>query len=145
MKLYTIGFTQKSARQFFDLLAQNGVQRLVDIRVHPDGQLAGFAKKEDLRYFLERLNGCDYVPLPLLAPAEETMKAYREDRDWEKYRAAYLALLDRRGVPGSLDRSLFAEKTCCLLCSEASPEHCHRRLAAERLAEAWGDVEIVHL
>jgi uncharacterized protein (DUF488 family) len=74
MKIYTIGFTQKSAQQFFDILARNNVQCLVDIRLHPDGQLAGFTKKEDLRFFLDRLIRCDYRHIPRLAPEDESLK-----------------------------------------------------------------------
>lgn len=145
MKLFTIGFTQKTARQFFQLLKQNEVQRLVDIRLHPDGQLSGFAKREDLRYFLEALNGCEYIHLPALAPSEEILKAYRSSRDWPAWEAAYKELLDQRRIPHSLPRALFEEKTCCLLCSEAKPDHCHRRLAAERIAQGWPGVAVVHL
>jgi uncharacterized protein (DUF488 family) len=145
MKLYTLGFTQKSAQQFFDLLEKNKIECLLDIRLHPDGQLAGFTKREDLRYFLKQLIHCEYRHMDLLAPSDEILKAYRSDKNWAKLSAAFLALLDQRGVPQSLDRSLFEEKTCCLLCSEATPEHCHRRLVAERLAQAWQPLEIIHL
>ena len=145
MKIFTIGFTQKSASQFFELLAINQVECLLDIRLHPDGQLAGFTKKEDLRYFLKRLNHCDYRHIDRLAPTDEILKAYRSDKDWVKYAAAFQALLDQRDIPYTLDRTLFEEKTCCLLCSEPTPEHCHRRLVAERLAEVWQPVEIIHL
>ncbi|MEI7989505.1 MAG: DUF488 domain-containing protein [Chloroflexota bacterium] len=145
MKLYTIGFTQKTAQEFFNLLQKNGVERLVDIRLHPDGQLAGFTKKEDLRYFLRRLNNCDYRHIDQLAPTDEILKEYRADHNWAKYVSAFEALLDQRGIPETLERSLFEEKTCCLLCSEPTPEKCHRRLVAERLAKTWNDVTILHL
>lgn len=145
MKLYTIGFTQKSARQFFDLLAKNGVQCLVDTRLHPGGQLSGFAKQDDLRFFLERLNGCSYRHLPILAPEDELLAGFRKDHDWQHYVQGYEALLDVRNVPAALDRSLFEIQVCCLLCSEAKPDRCHRRLAAERIARGWGGVEVVHL
>jgi len=145
MKLYTIGFTQKTAQQFFELLAKNGVQCLVDIRLHPDGQLAGFSKKGDLGYFLKHLIGCDYLHVDQLAPTDEIMKAYRSDKNWSKYETAFKALLDQRGIPETLDRSLFEGKTCCLLCSEQKPEQCHRRLVAERLAHAWRGLEVIHL
>jgi uncharacterized protein (DUF488 family) len=145
MKLYTIGFTKKTAQRFFELLDQHQVECLVDIRLHPDGQLAGFTRQQDLRYFLTQLIHCDYRYLPQLAPTTELLRAYRSDKDWEKYQLAYLTLLDERDIPGTLDRALFEEKTCCLLCSEAKPEQCHRRLVAERLAACWQDVEIVHL
>ena len=145
MKLYTIGFTKKSAAQFFDLLSSSGVQRLVDVRLHPEGQLAGFAKREDLAFFLSRLMGCDYAHLPLLAPTAEILSDYRQDHDWARYTSRFEALMDERSVPGSLDRTLFFDKPCCLLCSEAAPEQCHRRLVAERLTRAWPGLEVVHL
>ncbi len=145
VRLYTIGFTQKPAERFFGLLREHGVGRLVDIRLHPGGQLAGFAKQGDLRYFLANLAGCDYRHLPALAPTDEILGEYRKDRDWDRYVARFEALMDERGVPDSLDEGMFRETPCCLLCSEATPERCHRCLVAERLARAWPDVQIVHL
>lgn len=145
MLLYTIGFSQKSAQQFFDLLARHKVSCMADIRLHPDGQLAGFTKKNDLKYFLKELIGCDYRHIAELTPTSEMFKEYHRDKDWGKLERAYRSLLAERGVPQSLDRSLFEENVCCLLCSEATPDHCHRRLAAETIAAGWPDVTIVHL
>jgi uncharacterized protein (DUF488 family) len=145
MKLFTIGFTQKTARRFFELLRENGIERVIDIRLHPDGQLAGFSKKEDLTYFLEALNQCDYRYIPALAPSDEILKAYRTDHDWLKYAQEFDALMDERGIPETLNRGLFEDKMCCLLCSEPTAEKCHRRLVAERLAEAWKNVEVIHI
>ena len=145
MRLYTIGFTKKPAERFFGLLREHGVGRLVDIRLHPGGQLAGFTKQGDLRWFLAELAGCDYRHLPELAPSDEILSEYRKDHDWERYVRRFEALMDERGVPASLDRALFGERDCCLLCSEATPERCHRRLVAERLVRSWGEVEVVHL
>ena len=145
MKIYTIGFTQKTARTFFEILKGNKIDCLVDIRLHPDGQLAGFTKKEDLKYFLKELINCDYRYIERLAPSDEILKAYRADKDWEKYETSFLDLLKERGIPGTLDRTLFEDKTCCLLCSEPTPEKCHRRLVAETLAKEWNDIEIIHL
>lgn len=146
MKLYTIGFTQKRAEVFFELLRQHGIKRLVDIRVSPDGQLAGFTKKDDLPYFLDRLvDGCQYLHLPELAPTKEILKDYRSDADWLRYVERFEALMNERGIPDTLDRGAFEELPSCLLCSEATPEQCHRRLVAERLATHWRAVEIIHL
>lgn len=145
MKLYTIGFTRKTAARFFSLLAEAGVERVVDIRLKPGGQLAGFANNRDLAYFLERLNGCGYVHLPDLAPTAEILSDYRRDHDWSRYVTRFEALMDARRIPDSLDQSAFARTRSCLLCSEASPEQCHRRLVAERLARAWDGIEVVHL
>ena len=146
MILYTIGFTQKSAQEFFGLLKKNQVECLVDIRLKPSGQLSGFAKQDDLPYFLHELaGGCAYQHLPLLAPTKEILEGYRNDGDWLAYEKRFETLLDERGIPDSLDRDIFETKHCCLLCSEAKPAKCHRRLVAERLALHWKDVEIVHL
>jgi len=146
MKLYTIGFTQKRAEVFFDLLREHGVQRLVDIRISPDGQLSGFARKDDLPYFLSRLaDGCQYVHMPELAPTKEILKDYRSDSDWPRFAARFEALMDARQIPETLDRIAFEALASCLLCSEATPEKCHRRLVAERLATRWPNVEIIHL
>ena len=146
MKIYTIGFTQKSAQEFFELLRQAGVQRLVDVRLKPNGQLAGFTKQADLPYFLERLaGGCSYLHLPELAPTKEILSDYRSDGDWERYVERFEALMDERQIPAGLARAGFEAAPSCLLCSEATPEQCHRRLVAERLQRAWGEVEIVHL
>lgn len=145
MQLFTIGFTQKTAQKFFDLLERNGVKRVIDIRLHPEGQLAGFAKKEDLRYFLKELVHCDYQYLEQLTPTAEIMKTYRSGKDPVKFEASFNALMDKRDIPTTLDRGLFEEKVCCLLCGESKPDHCHRRFVAERLAKEWGDVTIIHL
>jgi uncharacterized protein (DUF488 family) len=145
MILYTIGFTKKSAQKFFELLEAHHVECMIDIRLRPDGQLSGFAQKRDLPYFLKRLLNCDYVHLPSLAPSEEILKAYRKDKNWARYEQAFLSLMGERGIPYTLDRSLFEEKICCLLCSEPTPERCHRRLVAERIASTWEDVKIIHL
>jgi len=146
MRLYTIGFTQKRAETFFELLRQHGVQRLVDIRLNPGGQLSGFAKQDDLPYFLSRLAaGCQYIHVPELAPTKEILSDYRSDSDWSRYVMRFEALMDERRVPETLSRADFEAQTSCLLCSEPTPEQCHRRLVAERLAAHWPDVEIVHL
>jgi len=146
MKLYTIGFTQTSAEEFFRRLGDNGVRRVVDIRLKPHGQLSGFAKQADLPYFLRELAaGCEYVHLPVLAPTKAILKDYRADRDWQKYVTGFEALMEARNVPDVLDRAVFESAAVCLLCSEATPEQCHRRLVAERLAARWPNVEILHL
>lgn len=143
MTIYTLGYTQKSAEQFFGLLRERGVKRLLDIRLQNTSQLAGFTKKEDLAYFLQELLGAEYQHLGLLAPTKEILDEYRQTNDWERYTRKYLALLEERRILEQLDPALFAG--ACLLCSEPTPEHCHRRLAAEYLREAWGNIEIVHL
>jgi len=146
MKLYTIGFTQKTAEQFFGLLRENQIARLVDIRLRPDGQLAGFARRVDLPYFLwELADACSYIHMPELAPTDAILDEYRKSKDWKQFFSRFAQLLDERNIPATLDRAGFEAASNVLLCSEASPEHCHRRVVAERLASAWPGVEIIHL
>jgi uncharacterized protein (DUF488 family) len=146
MRIYTIGFAGKRAETFFGLLRQHDVRRVVDIRLNPGGQLAGFAKKDDLPYLLSQLvPGCQYVHLPDLTPTKEILTTYRSGSDWQTYLSRFEALMDSRGIPEALDREAFEQLDSCLLCSEPTPQHCHRRLVAERLAAHWLDVEVVHL
>lgn len=144
MKLYTIGFTQKSAEDFFRRIRTRRVKCLIDIRIHPDGQLSGFARKDDLPFFLNELSdGCGYRYLPDLAPTKEILKAYRESGDWNLYVKRFESLMEERSIPATLQPNDFDE--ACLLCSEDNPDQCHRRLVAERLAKNWENVEIIHI
>ena len=143
--IHTIGFTKKTAAQFFETLRSAGIRRLVDVRLNNVSQLAGFAKKPDLEFFLREICDADYIHELRLAPAEEDLKAYRDGAlSWKEYEERYLALLHTRDVEASVPRELF-DRPAVLLCSEATAKQCHRRLAAEYLSAAWGDVEIVHL
>ncbi len=144
MIINTIGFTRKSAEQFFAILSAAGVRRVIDTRLYNTSQLSGFAKQDDLRYFLGTIASIEYRHEPLLAPSDEILDAYRKKiLGWDEYAAAYLALLRARQVESRLHRDELND--ACLLCSEADPEHCHRRLAAEYLRETWGDIRIEHL
>ena len=144
MKIFTIGFTKKSAEEFFTRLKQPGLNRLIDARLNNVSQLAGFTKKEDLKFFIREICKTDYVHLPELAPTKDILNAYKKDGgDWAVYERQFLALLTARRIEEKLDKRLFDGG--CLLCSEATPERCHRRLVAEYLREKWGDVEILHL
>jgi uncharacterized protein (DUF488 family) len=143
--LYTIGFTKSTAEHFFERLRQASIHRVIDIRLNNTSTLAGFTKRDDLPYFLREILGAEYVHEPLLAPTVEMLKAYQSKQlPWDAYAAQYLALIEERDVVQVLDRATFLGPTA-LLCSEATPDHCHRRLAAEHLAEAWDGLEIVHL
>ena len=143
--LYTIGFTKSSAEHFFGRIKQAGARRLVDIRLNNTSTLAGFTKKYDLAFFLRSILGAEYVHEPLLAPTPEMLKAYQgKEVSWDEYEVQYSALIQERDVARVLNRATFAGPTV-LLCSEATAEHCHRRLVAEHLSQAWGDLEIDHL
>lgn len=145
MEICTIGFTRKSAEEFFSILRRGGIRRLIDVRLNNTSQLAGFAKQEDLRYFLKELCGADYHHEPLLCPTAEILEDYRARRiTWPEYEQRFLALLQERRVEDTVDRALF-DQPVVLLCSEPTPEHCHRRLVAEYLSAKWGGVSITHL
>jgi uncharacterized protein (DUF488 family) len=144
MTLFTIGFTKKSAEQFFESLRGAGVCRLLDVRLNNSSQLAGFSKRDDLRYFLKAICGIEYAHLPEFAPTQEILDAYKKEKgSWEDYETLYLELVQSRAAELHIQRELF--DGACLLCSEATPEHCHRRLLAEYLSEQWGGIRIVHL
>jgi uncharacterized protein (DUF488 family) len=146
--LCTIGFTGKTAEEFFDLLRGAGVQSVIDVRQNRTGQLSAFAKHPDLEFFLRQIGNLGYRHEPLLAPTPELRKSYQEDKDWAAYEKGFLNLLKQRGVPQGLDTSSWAANVA-LLCTEPGPEKCHRRLVAEVLTARWraaGDhVEVRHL
>jgi uncharacterized protein (DUF488 family) len=142
--VYTIGFAGKSAAQFFGLLQQAKIKRVVDVRLNNVSQLAGFTKREDLRYFLKELCGAEYKHEPLLAPTKEILEGYRKDKSWTNYTTRFLRLLDERQIEKHVDPQLFDVATA-LLCSEPTADKCHRRLVLEYLQSKWGDVRPHHL
>lgn len=145
MTIYTIGFTKKSAREFFEILRNSGAKHVLDIRLNNKSQLTGFSKRDDLRYFLKRLVNMEYHEMPILAPEESILKEYRKTSDWARYEREYMELIRQRHVENHIASVLF-EEGVVLLCSEAEPTHCHRRLAAEYLAQTKpANARIVHL
>jgi uncharacterized protein (DUF488 family) len=144
VEIYTIGFTKKSAEQFFGLLRDAGILRVIDIRLNNSSQLAGFTKARDLEFFLREICDAEYVHLPLLAPEESTLKAYRDSGDWETYVAEFNRTLEKRAPELRLDPESFVLPTA-LLCSEPTSKQCHRRLVVEYLAAKWPDVVQVDL
>lgn len=144
MKVFTIGFTKKNAEQFFTRLRQPGLVRLVDIRLNNVSQLAGFTKKEDLRFFLREIVKIDYAHVVDLAPNQAILEEYKKNgEDWAKYEQQFLALMATRQVEVTVSKELVDGG--CFLCSESTPDRCHRRLAAEYLKAKWGNLQIEHL
>lgn len=144
MKVFTIGFTKKPASRFFELLKDSGARRVVDVRLNNVSQLAGFAKRDDLRFFLREVCDMDYVHLPELAPTKDILDAYKKHGgSWAAYEEAFLELMRKRRIEDTVPREVV--EGGCLLCSENEPHHCHRRLVAEYLAETWGGVQVGHL
>lgn len=145
MKIFTIGFTKKSAETFFEKLKRAGVKRLLDVRLNNVSQLAGFTKKDDLRYFTKAICNIEYVHLPLLAPTAEILDPYKKQKngDWPLYQRQFLDLMKARQIEDKLSPAMLDGG--CLLCSEEKPDRCHRSLVAEYLRDKWGDVEIEHI
>jgi uncharacterized protein (DUF488 family) len=144
MKLFTIGFTKKSAETFFTRLSKAGVRKLVDVRLNNVSQLAGFTKRDDLRYFTKAICGIEYIHLPQLAPTAEILDPYKKQKkgDWPLYERQFLDLMRERHIEDTSPEMLDGG---CLLCSEEKPHHCHRRLVAEYLKDKWGSVDIEHI
>ncbi|MFM7145038.1 MAG: DUF488 family protein [Actinomycetales bacterium] len=144
MKLFTIGFTQKPAEEFFTLLQHSAATSLIDVRLNNVSQLSGFAKRDDLAFLLEQLCDMTYRHEPLLAPSQDLLTQYRKKQlTWHDYEVEFLKLITSRQVEHALEPALF--DNAVLLCSEHQPNHCHRRLAAEYLADSWPHVQITHL
>ena len=145
MKVFTIGFTKKSAAAFFQILKDAGIKRLVDVRLNNISQLAGFTKRDDLAYFLKEICGAEYIHEPLLAPTQEMLDRYKKNKgDWAEYRVKFLKLLCERKVENELPPDLFSVPSV-LLCSEPTAENCHRSLVLDYLQNRWGQIEAIHL
>lgn len=145
MEIYSIGFTKKTAEQFFGILKNQKIRRLLDVRLNNVSQLAGFAKREDLKYFLRKICNAEYLHELLLAPTQELMDSYKKGKSgWQEYASRFLALMAQRKIEKKLDRSQFSVRTV-LLCSEAQADRCHRRLILDYLQDKWGGISIRHL
>ncbi len=142
--LYTIGFTKKSAEEFFGKIKSAGVKKVIDIRLNNVSQLAGFAKRDDLKYFLKAICNCDYVHQTALSPSQELLDDWQNKKvDWPAYTVRFRKLIAARPI-----KDLFSVedlRDACLLCAEPTAEKCHRRLVAEHFKELFPEIEIKHL
>jgi uncharacterized protein (DUF488 family) len=144
VEIFTIGFAGTTAERFFTALRNAGVKRVIDVRLNNTSQLAGFTKKEDLRFFLSSVCGIEYVHVPELAPTQEMLDAFKKHKgDWDVYEREFNELMAKRGVEKVMAPD--AVNLGCLLCSEKTPHNCHRRLVAEYLDRHWGNVKTTHL
>jgi uncharacterized protein (DUF488 family) len=144
MRIFTIGFTKTTAEKFFARLQKAGVKRMIDVRLNNVSQLAGFAKKDDLRYFLKTICSIDYDHRSEFAPTQDMLDAYKKDGgEWDDYERKFVNLIENRRIENTVSRDIL--DGACLLCSEDKPHHCHRRLVAEYLKKKWSDVDISHL
>ena len=144
IETFTIGFTKKSAETFFTKLRESGVTRLLDVRLNNSSQLSGFAKRDDLRFFLKTIADIEYEHVPELAPTKDILDAYKKHGgDWKVYEAEFMELMAKRSIESQLRQEDF--QSSCLLCSEHLPKLCHRRLVLEYLQEKWGGISVSHL
>jgi uncharacterized protein (DUF488 family) len=144
IRVFTIGFTKKSAAEFFEKLRAVGIKRIVDVRLNKVSQLSGFSKRDDMKYFLKEILNVDYVEAPLLAPTQGLLDAYKKNKGrWEDYERGFLKLMEERRIEEQIAPSLLADG--CLLCSEDKPHFCHRRLVVEYLQRGWKNLEIKHI
>ena len=143
-RIFTIGYAGKNAREFFIILKQAGIKKVIDVRLYNTSQLAGFTKRQDIEYFLQAIVGAEYIHLPIMAPTKQLLNAYKKELiSWQQYETQFKAIITQRQIerhimPKDADMS-------CFLCSEAKANNCHRRLVAEYLAEHWQNVSIHHL
>jgi uncharacterized protein (DUF488 family) len=146
MEIFTIGFAQTPAAEFFGKLKRAGVRRLVDVRLNNTSQLAAYAKREDLKFFLRAICDADYEHEPLLAPTQDMLDAYKKHKgSWDAYEHEFMSLMSERHIEQHLDHERFESTPTALLCSERTAEHCHRRLVIEYLQRTWPNVVPVHL
>lgn len=146
MIIYTIGFTQKSAKEFFDKIKENGIELLLDIRLNNISQLAGFAKGKDLEYFLKEICGCEYIHDDLFAPTKKLLDGYRaKEISWAEYEVIFDRIIKDRNLAERFSKRYLKYKKVCLLCTEPTAEKCHRRLVAEYLKNNIENIEIIHI
>ena len=144
-KIFTIGFTRKTAEEFFKTLKENGVKKVIDVRFNNTSQLLGFSKYPDIEYILS-LHSIDYVHDKKFAPSEKILKRYKKNViNWDDYEKEFAELMNYRDIDTYIADNYSAQENYCLLCTEVSPENCHRRLVAEKIREVLEDIEIIHL
>lgn len=144
INIFSVGFTKKTASEFFEKLREAGVKTVIDVRLNKVSQLAGFSKRDDLKYFLKTILDVEYIEAPLLAPTQGLLDAYKKKKgSWDEYEREFLGLMEERHIEGKIDPSILAGG--CLLCSEEKPHHCHRRLVLEYFQKRWGNLSIKHI
>lgn len=146
MRLYTIGFTQKTARDFFNKIKDSKIDLLIDIRLNNVSQLAGFAKGKDLEYFLKELCNCKYVHDDAFAPTKELLNDYRAKKtSWGEYEKVFSEIMNQRQLAEKFKNFYMEYENVCLLCTEPTAQQCHRRLVAEYLSKNIENLEIIHI
>lgn len=144
IKVFTIGYAGKNARQFFSILKQAGIRKVIDVRLYNTSQLAGFTKKQDVEYFLQAIVGAKYIHMPIMAPTKQLLNDFKKRViSWQQYETEFKSIITRRQIDKHI--TLQDMDMSCFLCSEATADNCHRRLVAEYLAGLWPNISIIHL
>lgn len=144
MNIYTVGFEQVPAKDFFETLRSSPAVRLIDARLNPNPEDGGYARGGDLAYLLGELCGMSYHHVPALAPTKQMVSEVLDrGGPWEAYEKSFLRLMRERCVEETVKRDLLDDAV--VMCLERSADQCHRRLVAEYLQRAWPDVIIHHL
>ena len=145
-KLFTIGFTKKSAEKFFGILKENNINLVVDVRLNNVSQLSGFSKFPDIQFFLKTICDINYQHDLKFSPEESTLSRYKKKNiDWNTYVCEFTATMQKREIRKYIAENYNTSQNICLLCSENEPEHCHRRLVAEIFQEVFPELEVIHL
>lgn len=146
INLYTIGFTKKTAEKFFNLLIDNNVEKVLDIRLNNTSQLSAFAKYPDIEYFLKEIAGIGYIHDKNFAPDKNTLISYKKGEiTWEDYIEEFEASMQERDIEEYIAEKYSNINNYCLLCSEATPVNCHRSLLAQIFKRNIGKIEIKEL
>lgn len=144
--IYTAGFTKKTAEEFFNLLDENKISAVIDVRLNNKSQLAGFSKFPDIKFFLNKIINAEYIHDVNFAPSENILNNYKKKIiNWSEYENKFAELMKVRKIEEYIPEKYFDADKICLLCSEPTAENCHRRLVAEKFAEVFGEVKIIHL
>ena len=144
IRVFTIGCAGKNARQFFSILKQSGIRKVIDVRLYNTSQLAGFTRKHDVEYFLQAIVGAEYIHMPIMAPTKQLLNDYKKRLiSWQQYETEFKSIITQRKIDKHI--TLQDMDMSCFLCSEATADNCHRRLVAEYLAGFWPNISIIHL
>jgi uncharacterized protein (DUF488 family) len=146
LEIYTSGTSGITAERFFLRLRELKATSVIDTRIHPSSQLSGYSKQESLKYFLKEILQIPYIYESQLCPIEQDFKLYKNKQMiWKTYQDKYYQLLINRNIKEKIDFSPWGDRPV-ILCSESSPDQCHRRLAAEFISSTLNLVsEIKHL
>lgn len=148
INIYTIGFTKKDAKHFFNIIKEEGITLIIDVRLNNTSQLAGFSKYPDIVYFLEKCSGCAYISDKRFAPLESTLILYKTKKiSWEEYVSQFNSTMKDRNIEKYIKEkyeNVIEKEKICFLCSEEMPEHCHRSLIANLFSKLF-NTNIIHL